>query len=185
VDPNHNAIWIAEGTDLSYLGVFDGQQLYNVAWSNDLAATQRQWAQRVRARGALWVGTAMPGWDDTRLLERSGRYQRDRQNGAWYQQSWAAATATNPDWIVITSWNEFVENTHIEPSANYGSRYLDLTRTLAGAWKGVVPAQPAAQSVTVARATPTKTPPPALSVLPLERALVCSNTVIAYCLLRD
>ena len=135
VDPNHNTIWLAEGFDMSLLGVFDGDYLYNIAWSNDVGATERQWAANVRAKGAMWVGTVMPGWDDTRLTERPNRFKRERQNGVWYQQTWSGAASANPEWIVITSWNEFVENTYIEPSVNYGAQYLDLTRALAGNWK--------------------------------------------------
>ena len=41
VDPNHASIWIAEGTDLSYLRVFDGIHWYSVAWSADPASSWR------------------------------------------------------------------------------------------------------------------------------------------------
>lgn len=192
VDPQRNSLWIAEGTDLSYQGVFDGHHLYNIAWSNDVGATQRQWAQRVRAKGTLWVGTVMPGWDDTRLVERAGRYKRDRQNGAWYQQTWAGAASADPDWIVITSWNEFVENTYIEPSANYGAQYLDLTRALAGAWKAGAPAprpaaiQPAsvpAPAPRVASAAPTPKPV-MIERTANPRVIECSINVIVLCLMR-
>jgi len=40
-----------------------------------------------------------------------------------------------PDWLFITSWNEWWENTHIEPSDHYGSLYLQLTRELLDDWK--------------------------------------------------
>jgi hypothetical protein len=37
---------------------------------------------------------------------------------------WAMNKTSRPDaWFAI-SWNEFVENTYLQPSANYGSRYL-------------------------------------------------------------
>ena len=38
---------------------------------------------------------------------------------------------SNPDaWFAI-SWNEFVENTYLQPSLRYGSRYLDALGRLA------------------------------------------------------
>jgi hypothetical protein len=38
---------------------------------------------------------------------------------------WATNATSDPDaWFGI-SWNEFVENTYLEPSLAYGSTYLD------------------------------------------------------------
>ena len=136
----------------------------------------------------------MPGWDDTRLVERAGRYARSRDGGAWYGRSWTGAASSNPDWIVITSWNEFVENTYVEPSANLGTQYLDLTRSLASAWKAGAPSptvpQPVSQSVqtpTPTRAptaTPTRTPPRADAVSLVARPVECSTTIWEFCLTR-
>jgi hypothetical protein len=54
-----------------------------------------------------------------------------RQDGSYYQRTFQAAIDSRPDWIVITSYNEWLEGTQIEPSQTYGRRYLDLTRSLA------------------------------------------------------
>jgi hypothetical protein len=35
------------------------------------------------------------------------------------------ALASTPDAIGLISWNEFSENTHVEPSEKYGTRYLE------------------------------------------------------------
>ncbi len=192
VDPNHSTMWIAEGFDMSLLGIFDGDYLYNIAWTNDVGTTEQQWASRVRGAGGLWIGTVMPGWDDTRLVERGGRYARAREGGAWYQRAWAGAASANPDWIVITSWNEFVENTYVEPSANFGAQYLDLTRALASSWKASTPfiaPQPVAQSALTA--TPTKVPsatPTRVTPTPTPRVqsrpVTCSTTMWEFCLVR-
>lgn len=195
VDPNHNSLWIAEGFDMALLGVFDGDYLYNVAWSDDVGPTQRQWAARVRAKNALWVGTVMPGWDDTRLGERPRRFKRERENGTWYQRTWAGAASANPNWIVITSWNEFVENTYIEPSANFGALYLDLTRALAAQWKAsptveIAPQSAPATSTPAPTRTPTakpaQTPPPTRMptsvIAPID--VECTITFMNFCLLR-
>ena len=70
VDPDHASIWIMEGTDVSYLGPFDGLHLYSVAWSDDPAGTLMRWGERAREWSAAqgvsktWVATVMPGYDD-------------------------------------------------------------------------------------------------------------------------
>ena len=196
VDPGHGSLWFADGFDMSLQGVFDGGYLYNVAWADDIGAPERQWAGRIRAAGGLWVGTVMPGWDDTRLAERGGRYRRDRQGGAWYQAGWVGAASANPDMIVITSWNEFVENTYIEPSAALGGTYLDMTRNFAAAWKASPPVsipapapQPAsAQPNPSPTAFPTPTPSPTPSPTPAPILLrvggvSCSTLIIDLCLM--
>ena len=43
-----------------------------------------------------------------------------------------AATLSSPDAIGIISWNEFSENSHIEPSENYGSHSLTVLADILG-----------------------------------------------------
>src|SRR5260370_4528167 len=43
-----------------------------------------------------------------------------------------AATAAEPDVIGLISWNEFSENSYVEPSRRYGSRYLELLAAIRG-----------------------------------------------------
>ena len=59
-----------------------------------------------------------------------------RNNGATYHESWAGAIASNPDWITITTFNEWFEGAMIEPSVTYGNLYLDLTQQLIKQWRG-------------------------------------------------
>ncbi len=159
VDPNHSTFWVAEGTDESFLSVFDGHHLYSVAWSADSASQLVKWGNRVRAAeqrygDKVWVATAMPGYDDTRL-PRSGAFRRDRANGDYYRNSFRGASESQADWVVITSFNEFPEGTYIEPSEAYGNFYLNLTRDLAASFKaGPAPAAPSAPSTNPVAAPP-------------------------------
>ncbi len=140
VDPQRNSLWIAEGVDISYQTVFDGHHLYSVAWSPNVERTLDDWGFRVRRYEAqngtdrLWVATAMPGYDDTRT-NRTDAFAVYRQDGGYYRETWSAAIASQPDWIIITSFNEWIEGTMIEPSQSYGDLYLDLTRQLATEFK--------------------------------------------------
>ena len=51
--------------------------------------------------------------------------------------------------ILVVSWNEYLENSHIEPSQQYGTQALDTLRPLISSWKSgavppaAVPASPA------------------------------------------
>ena len=142
VDPDQTALWIAEGLDPSYLAVFDGLYVHKIthaAYPDDYAKAPR-WAGQVRAwaqrsgQPKLWVATISPGWDDTRAGCRadvrlpSQPHHRDREEGAFYRATFASALASQPDWLWVNSFNEWVECTHIEPSAAYGDLYLQLTR---------------------------------------------------------
>ncbi len=161
VDPDHQQIWIAEGIDISYQQVFDGHHLYSIAWSPNVGATLSDWAGRVRRAGPdkLWVATVMPGYDDTRTARPDG-FARGRAGGGYYSATWQAAMNSRPDWVLVTSFNEWVEGTQIEPSVSYGSLYLDLTRKFAAQFKSGAPfSPPASQSApTGAPARPQKTP---------------------------
>jgi hypothetical protein len=136
VDPDHNSIWMAEGAALDMLPTFDGLYLYTISWAPNVYGTLSSWAGNTRAAGGVWAATAMPGWNNVGnpYAAPEDQYTRDRENGNFYRDTFAAAAATNPDMIVITSWNEWQEGTHIEPSAVYGDYYLTLTRELAGAY---------------------------------------------------
>ncbi|MGB8647297.1 MAG: SH3 domain-containing protein, partial [Anaerolineae bacterium] len=127
---------------------------------------------RVRRAGAdkLWVATVMPGYDDTRTT-RPDRFARARDNGNFYRTTWQAALNSGADWVIITSFNEWVEGTQIEPSVTYGNTYLDITRQYAAQFKsGAFVAAPAA----VALPHPVATPLPAVQN-PSSRVLLKSS----------
>lgn len=140
MDPDREALWIAEGEYMPYLDAFDGIMPYNIAWANNPSVQLATYGRSVRDYSArngvpkLWVATAMPGYDDTGLEDRRDRFAVDRANGAYYRQTFAGALASNPDWINISSFNEWVEGHQIEPSVTYGELYLDLTRELVATW---------------------------------------------------
>jgi glycosyl hydrolase family 99 len=178
VDPNHSSLWIHEGIDYEYLRVFDGLHLYSIAWSPNVFGEDAKWPRRVKAFGydKLWIATVMPGNDD-RKTHRPDSYLRDRENGAFYRQTWQAAFATNPDWIIITSWNEWVEGTMIEPSVTYGNLYLDITRQYAAQFKKGLPSPTPTLSPTP-KPTASATLPPPTRVATPTRAATPTNAVL-------
>ncbi len=115
--------------------VFDGIHSYNP--TNEIANMNvdqiRSWA---RATYPKWVATAgpgiscvtvIPGYDDTKLNRRGPRPTTDRHGGETYRVLWQEAIAARPDWILITSWNEWHEGSEIEPSMENGDRELATT----------------------------------------------------------
>ncbi len=75
--------------------------------------------------------TIIPGYDDSKLGRPDPRPITDRNDGSTYSTLWQDAIAANPDWILITTWNEWHEGSQIEPSNELGSRELDTTATYA------------------------------------------------------
>jgi hypothetical protein len=138
VDPHHLMVWSAEGVDTSLLGVFDGLHLFSAAYwavlDGSIAAADAGFRTKIDAYNAahgtqrIWAAGVLPGYDDTRVPGRTGTYIVPRNHGATYRLSWNAALASHPDWITITTFNEWFEGAMIEPSIHYGDLYLTITR---------------------------------------------------------
>lgn len=146
VDPNNQTIWSAEGVDTSLLSVFDGIHLFSAAYWGILQGNITAVDQGFRAKidvynqanhtQKIWTAGVLPGYDDTRVPGRKGTYIVPRNNGATYRSSWSGALASNPDWVTITSFNEWFEGSMIEPSTHYGNLYLNITQQFAKQWHG-------------------------------------------------
>ena len=95
------------------------------------------------AGGSLYVPTVHPGWDESKIAAREGRPNptspRGRADGQFLANSFNGAVASGADVIMIGSWNEYIENSHIEPSQLYGTQSLDILRPLVATWKGNAP----------------------------------------------
>jgi len=84
-------------------------------------------AEAVHANGGLWIAPAAPGFD-ARLI--GGERVVERKDGAMLESQFRAALSSSPDAIGLISWNEFTENSHIEPSCNYGVRAIEVLARL-------------------------------------------------------
>jgi hypothetical protein len=87
-------------------------------------------ANAVRENCGLWIAPVAPGFD---ARDIGGTTIVERRNGETLRTSWAAALASTPDALGVISWNEFSENTYVEPSEKYGSKYLDEVAALTNA----------------------------------------------------
>lgn len=138
VDPNHTSVWIADGDQFGILGgdAWDGISPYAIAWSGDPTSQLQRWAGVARsvAPDKLWNPVVSPGCNDS--AARAATCIRDRGDGAYYQATWDGALASSPSWaVVVSTFNEWLESTQIEPSQQSGDRYLQLTKQNADAFK--------------------------------------------------
>ena len=139
----HPAAYLAMSADAADLDMFDGLHWYGGAGMPDLGDFFARAGRNVRnypvlediPTAKLWAASIQPGFDDRLIPDRNGGSAQDRADGALYRATFEAAIASDPDWIFITSWNEWWEHTYVEPSEKYGERYLQLTREFAVRWK--------------------------------------------------
>jgi hypothetical protein len=98
----------------------------------------------VHAHHALWIAPASSGFDGRTL---GGTRVIGRDKGQTLTHSLDNAFATSPDAVGIISWNEWSENTYIEPGQTYGNEeLLALQSYLRDQGRIVASAQPATDS---------------------------------------
>ena len=84
-------------------------------------------SQAIHRDGKIWIAPFSPGFD-ARLV--GGTKSVDRKDGETLVTQYQAAAQSSPDAFGLISWNEFSENTHVEPSEQFGDRYLTVLRDL-------------------------------------------------------
>ena len=138
-DPNYETIWMMEGTSAAYMPTFQGMYLMSTAWSDDPEMVMEYWQDRTELYGGEYFHpTAAPGWDESEFAgwRSYSTPPRDREHGDFLRGAWSAAEeVAQDDVIIVTSWNGYYENSHVEPSINYGTETTDLLRELIIDWK--------------------------------------------------
>jgi len=134
----HEVLLIADTGSAELIELFDGGHTYNpvglVVRQTDMAAFYNGLAETCRAAGKIACATVIPGYDDSNIGRKS-ILVANRRGGELYKSLWAKAEQSNPDWILITSFNEWHEGSEIEPSIEDGKLYLQLTQKLASGFK--------------------------------------------------
>lgn len=142
IDPNRAQYWLGGGVNFGLLDVFDALHFYDITWESSsgkaMSSYMRKLGEYNTSRGAAKpaFATVMPGYDDMRYR---GGHKKARDDGNYYRSGWDVARSYNAPYAVITSWNEWFEGSSIEPSNNYGSTYLDITREKIAAFKDPTP----------------------------------------------
>ena len=139
-----NPLMMADSTNPAHLSLADGLATYSGtlfaedvhALVRDTVSAARAWHLLGSAYGSprIAAATVMPGYDETRLLGRSGRAV-SRESGEFYDRQWEAALASGTDWVVISTWNEWAENTEVEAGQRFGQFYVWRTQFWTAALK--------------------------------------------------
>ncbi len=146
-----HSIVLAQTTDTSKVAHFGGMYTYDVI----AGATAPGWANAAAfcdANGLVWAPSVGPGYLDDRAVPGNTTPTLNRDNGATYDREWQNAINTNPEWVSITSFNEWHEGSTIEPASatppagfgylTYGSNpnyYLERTLYWVGRYSPVTP----------------------------------------------
>lgn len=91
-----------------------------------IVRSMREWTGAARSKGKIGTVTVFPGYDDTRTSDPGMSIRRD--GGRLYQKMWRRAIEADPDWVLIASFNAWLEGTEIEPSVENGRRELITTK---------------------------------------------------------
>jgi glycoprotein endo-alpha-1,2-mannosidase len=115
-----NSIVLAQTTDTSKVAHFNGMYTYD----GIAGATAPGWKNAgdyCKANGLVWAPSVAPGYLDDRAVPGNTTPTLDRGNGAAYDKEWTNAVTPaiggNPDWVSVTSFNEWHEGSMIEPAS--------------------------------------------------------------------
>ncbi len=114
---------------------FDGDGWY---WSDENPYTNpgafsqiRQLAGKLRSEQKLWFAPLNGGYNKSNF--GIGGACIARNQGETMRQVYAGNKASTPDGWMYISWNEYYENTYVEPSIRYGQFYLDQLKAIIAA----------------------------------------------------
>jgi glycosyltransferase involved in cell wall biosynthesis len=120
------------------MGLFDGFSLFSPLDICKPASWRDTWQSVYESSSAgnrhLRIFTVSPGYDDSHLgdLARRGNIRRKipRNSGETYRAMLDCALnlEPHPHQVLISSFNEYHENSHIEPSLKRGFLYMEMTR---------------------------------------------------------
>lgn len=136
---------VADSLDPALVTAFDGVSTYNITGQtlHKTPSQIREWAHAAYPKmvaaagpGKISTVTVIPGYDDSKLGRPPPRPVTQRWGGETYRVLWQEAVAASPDYVLITSWNEWHEGSEIEPSVEYGSVMLNDTAVLAREFLG-------------------------------------------------
>ena len=120
-------LWLdrPHGSDL-YEGGFDGFYTYFASTYFSYGSTPANWpymAKFAADHNKLFVASVGPGYNDTGIRPWNAQNTKARNGGDYYRAMFTDAIDAKPDYISITSYNEWGEGTQVEPAVPYSTDY--------------------------------------------------------------
>jgi len=138
VRAKHDALFIADTGSKELIEIFDGGHTYNpvgtIVRGHNMEENYTKLVKTCRETGKIACATVIPGYDDSNI-GRARAIVAERRGGELYKELWQAAMKAQPDWVLITSFNEWHEGSEIEPSKEDGRFYVELTRKYSETFK--------------------------------------------------
>ncbi|KUJ00609.1 glycosyltransferase [Vibrio sp. MEBiC08052] len=104
-----------------------GEAKWNEVWTEAYHGSQK-------SKMKYKIVTVSPGYDDSGMdddIRNNNPYRViNRKDGDTYQKGFdfILGLEDKPDMVMISTFNEFHENSHIEPSLKNGNLYIDMTK---------------------------------------------------------
>jgi len=98
---------------------FDGFYTYYASEGFMYGCTSENWptlAKFAKENNLIFIPCPGPGYIDTRIRPWNDKNTEARESGLYYERMFMNAVNVNPDFIGITSFNEWHEGTQIEPA---------------------------------------------------------------------
>lgn len=105
--------------DFTVRSGFDGFYTYYASDGFAYGCTTSNWphlAGFARENNLIYIPCAGPGYRDTRVRPWNDKNTKKRDKGDYYEAMMRKAAESGPDFIGITSFNEWFEGTQIEPA---------------------------------------------------------------------
>ncbi len=117
-----------------FSGIHIYNPLFDLLFGGDIGNSYLRFATIGKINEIVSALTVIPGYDD-RNIGRENPLFIDRKEGELYRELWEKAIFAEPDWVLITSFNEWHEGTEIEESYEFGDTYLQITEEFSGRFK--------------------------------------------------
>lgn len=134
---------IGHGFSLEQDIIFDGIHIYSCVGYlsgnslekgiNDLKTLYSDALALTESFDRISTVTVIPGYDVTKI--RNPGLKVERLDGDLYRKMWELAIKLNPDWVLISSFNEWHEGSEIDTSLEYADLYVNITAEYASLFK--------------------------------------------------